>query len=689
MKKLSLLLILLSLAACQDTRSDPPAFRGEVHPDVQTRINLGSLYFNSRDLSCKSPFGAVGTGQPVTLRVYAAKGDLRSAQAVLTLQEMVGNSTMEKYNKYRTLPMARAGQTNGLDIWEVTFQLEEAAVYGYHFELLKSEEDGVVLADNQDELKVPWVKIKGTGGQGRITPLKKYRLPYTLTVYRPDPELPAWTEDMIIYYIFPERFKNGNQKNDPRPGKTLFYGKKSVEFHTNWCDPKPWVPGKSDGYEGDDTEYNNDFYGGDLDGVIQKLDYIRSLGVNVIYLNPIFLAPSSHKYDTADYKKIDPAFGDLATFKKLVAEARKRGMYIILDASLNHSGSDSVYMDRYGKYPGTGAFENEEIRQDSPYYDWYEFNPKAAQADQKYNQWANPTLANLKESDSYKAFAYRNKDSVTRYWLDQGAAGWRMDVTPWVSDTFWREWRAAIRETHPQALTFSEVWFDASKYLVGDMFDATMNYIFRQSVLDFARGKNAETAMAGLEMVRENYPAPAFKRAMNLLSSHDQPRVLWEVGYQEYGQADYDTYRKRLLLAVAFQFTYPGAPAIYYGDEVGMTGGHDPFNRGPYPWPENGCSYGDRSLLDDFQKLAALRRTHPAFQHGSLEVLFTDKNLVVMRRIWQGEELILVFNNARQERLLPDSLLSAGEWQELFTAGTLNVEPGTAVPALGFLLLKK
>jgi glycosidase len=167
-------------------------------------------------------------------------------------------------------------------------------------------------------------------------------------------------------------------------------------------------------------------------------------------MNPVFKAPSNHKYDTADYMQVDPHFGTLATFRKLVAEAAKRGIRLLLDASLNHCGSDSVYMDRYGKYPTLGAFENEKIRKDSPYYTWFEFKQGETNPDKMYEQWANPTLANLAEVDGWKNFAYRNDNSITKYWMRQGAAGWRMDVTPWVSDGFWREWRTHLKRSFPE-----------------------------------------------------------------------------------------------------------------------------------------------------------------------------------------------------------------------------------------------
>lgn len=686
-----MLILMLGLGACNSTAKTEVEVKSlpfKVHSKVETGVDLGSLYYNSRDLSSKSPYGAIVQGKTVTLNFKARKNDLSSVRVILSRQTIVGNSVMEKYKKFKELDMTKSVTTNGQDNWSVEFILKDIGVYGYHFELYKSEDDAIVYADNDKQVKVPWVKIKGTGGFGKVTPLKKYKLPYTLSVYTNDYSQPKWSEDMIIYYIFPERFKNGNKKNDPAPGKTLFYGQKSVEKHDKWSDVLPWVPGKSDANENDDKEYCNDFYGGDLAGVLAKLDYIKTLGVNVIYLNPIFWAPSNHKYDTADYKKIDPAFGDLALFKKLVKEAKKRDIYIILDASLNHSGSDSVYMDRYGKYPGIGAFEDETIRVDSPYYDWYEFNPKATTADQKYNQWANPTLANLKESESYKKFAYKNSDSVSQYWLKQGAGGWRMDVTPWVSDQFWKEWRAAIKKNYPDIMTFSEVWFDASKYLLGDMFDTTMNYIFRQAVLDFAKGANAVRSMDALEMIRENYPAPAFNRAMNLLSSHDQPRVLWEVGYKEYGQEGYDVYRKRMLLAVSFQFSYPGAPTIYYGDEIGLTGGHDPFNRGPYPWAEDGDTYGDASLLQDFQKLASLRRGQDALKKGSLEPQYVDRNVMIFKRQWQDEIIYLVFNNSKKMKNIKNQFIVNGDYIELFSGNKVFIGEDLELEALSFMILK-
>ncbi len=675
-------------------RPDGPwsVYEAGVSSKVETSIDTASIFFNSRDPFFKQPFGAVVQGTPVTLHILTKKDEITKVNVVISTQFILGNSAQEKYRPVDSFPMKKTGVTNGLDLWETKFALKDIAVYGYHFEIYKTSDDKVCLGDNTHKVDVPYVNIKGTGGIGEIVPFSKYIFPYTLTVFTNKYSVPAWSDKMIIYYIFPDRFKNGNKKNDPVIGKTKFYGQKDIEFHTNWNDPLPYRPGTDDGCKFDDNEYCNDFYGGDLEGIIQKLDYLKTLGVNVIYLNPIFFAPSNHKYDTGDYMKIDPMFGDLAVFKKLVAEAKKRGMVIILDVSLNHCGSDSIYMDRYAKYPTFGAFEGEVIQEKSPYYDWFEFVPKASTADQKYQQWANPTLANLKESDSYKKFAFIAPDSVTKYWMAQGAAGWRMDVTPWVSDQFWMEWQKELKKSYPDSITFSEVWFDASKYLIGTMFDSTMNYIFRSSAINFAKGGDALKTVEALEMVRENYPEPVFYRLMNLISGHDLPRAFYEIGYTKYDKKNYEKMKARLELIFVLQFTYPGAPAIYYGDEIGMTGGHDPFNRGPYPWHEDGGTYGNYDFLPFAQKLAKIRTDNPVFSTGKIDMLYCDNHTISYKR-WNDKAFaIVVMNNSKKESSVIEwKNVADGEYTDMLSGKSVSVKTGGTfeVPPVGYAVLMK
>jgi glycosidase len=659
----------------QDERKRPPA------------IDPGWVYFNSRDGYCKTPFGAVPAGATINMRFLAKEGSLQSVALQVVKTTIFGNNQSAAHANYGSFPMEKQGLTNGQDIFEASFALNDPCLYGYYFKLTGAVGETGSYCNNTTAVQVPNVQIRGTGGLGELIASDKAVAYYTLTVYDPGLQMPAWTQDMVIYCIFPDRFKNGNKSNDPVVGVRKFYGAKNIEFHTNWCDPEPYVPG--DGKS--DSEYCNDFYGGDLDGIIQKLDYIRDLGANVIYINPIFQAPSNHKYDTQDYLTIDEGFGTLDTFKNLVAESKKRGLRIILDTSLNHCGSDSIYMDRYGKYHSNGAFENEKINTNSPYAEWFEWNRNARTPDRMYSQWANPTLAKLREVDSYKNFAYRGKNSVMKYWLSLGIAGWRMDVTPWKSDDFWRDWRKELKKDYPDCLTIAETWFDASKYFTGDMYDSTMNYIFRAAALNFARGGSVSSTTEALEMLRENYPKPVFHVLMNLVSSHDVPRALFELGYKKYGATNYIEMRKRLLLCFALQFTYPGAPAIYYGDEVGMTGGADPMNRGPYPWKEDGGNYGDFSLIDSVKKLSRLRRENPALIAGDLRMLPGDKNILAYERMDGKSRIVVAMNNAHEPRTFRADNGRPG-WKILADGAGDSVSTGDngdfIIQPAGYLVLK-
>ena len=262
----------------------------------------------------------------------------------------------------------------------------------------------------------------------------------------------------------------------------------------------------------------------------------------------------------------------------------------------------------------------------SPYASWFTFDTSKAKPDQQFKGWAG--IADLPEIDksspSFRAFAYGDKDSVMLRWLDRGADGWRMDVAPWVPDDFWREWRAAIKAHRPDAITVSEAWFDCSKYLLGDMFDSTMNYIFRNTVQEYALGGDARKLYNNLELLREAYPPQALYALMNLLSSHDQARALHHFGYRDETSdaATVTLAKNRLRLAVFFQMIYPGAPTIYYGDEVGVTGGEDPFNRATYPWADLGGN-PDTALLADFKRFIKMRTDHAVLRRGSIKRRFT------------------------------------------------------------------
>ena len=612
-------------------------------PPVTDPVALSARH-DSRDSTFKTPFGATPARTKVDFALRSKSG-IDAVTLVVEDRNLQGNQELLEYANPRRLRMRR--QDDGeRERWTVSYRFTDTKVYGYYFEIAIGDRR-YVYQNNNDSIY--WTLERGSGGLGKVAVMPEDRAAirrYRQTVYSPDYTVPDWAKDVVYYYIFPERFRNGDAANDPRPGHDTYLDH-GVELHDDWLD-KPWVPGDADGHTGDDDQYNNDFFGGDLAGIIEKLDYLEDLGVNTLYINPIFEAPSNHKYDTGDYLDVDDGFGTNEDFVRLTREAGVRGIRVILDTSLNHTGSDSTYFDRYAKHPGIGAFEDTTIRPDSPWADWYSFHPGETDPDRQYDGWVGvTTLPELRESDSFKDFAFRAPDSVMSTWLDRGAAGWRMDVTPWVSDGFWREWRTYVKAHRPDALTVAETWFDASKYLLGDQFDSTMNYIFRNAVLDYAGGRDADAAYPNIELMREAYPPQAFYALMNLLSTHDAARALYQFGYTGPDTAPdaIAEAKQRLRLAVLFQMTFPGSPTIFYGDEVGLTGGQDPFNRATYPWADEGGKPDD-ALLADFKALIGLRNDQPVLRRGSIGApLHVGRNVIVLDREYRGVWALTAYNN--------------------------------------------
>ncbi|WP_427982241.1 glycoside hydrolase family 13 protein [Agarivorans sp.] len=613
--------------------------------EVTNSIAL-SAHYDSRQLANKTPFGAVPAGDNVDFSFTADSG-IESAELVIESRKLEGNQDILEYTEITRIPMV-ASEAGEQQRWQASYTFENVQVYGYYFVFHVAGESYVLQNNN---LAVYETAERGAGGEATVAYLpedSKAIRRYRHSSYVPDFTIPDWAKDAVYYYIFPERFRNGDTSNDPTPGVDSYHGD-NIEFHSNWIDT-PWVPG-----DGSDEIYSNDFFGGDLAGIIEKLDYIKSLGANTLYINPIFEAPSNHKYDTSDYENIDDNFGSNEDFVRLCAEAEARGIRVILDTSLNHSGDDSVYFDRYGRFDGVGAFENEQVRSDSPFYTWFEFFPEETEIEKQFTGWVGyATLPEIVESEGWKAFAYRNEDSVMNQWLDRGASGWRMDVAPWVTNEFWRDWRTHVKAHDPQALTVAETWFDASKHLLGDMFDSTMNYIFRDAILDYAAGEPANELYHNFELMRENYPPEAFYGLMNLLSTHDASRALYQFGYNSADQdsAVIEQAKQRLKLAVLFQMSFPGAPSIFYGDEVGVTGGEDPYNRAPYPWADQGGNPDDQ-LLADFKALIALRNNNPILRRGSIDApVYVDENCIVLLREYNGAYALTAFNNATEAKTL-------------------------------------
>ena len=650
-----------------------------------------SLAYDSRALADKSPFGAVPAGTEVSFTLGALPG-VSNATLVIERRKLEGNEEVLEYTELARIQLSKSA-AGTQERWSGKFRYPDASVYGYYFDVEINGEH-YLYQNNNDYIY--WTSERGSDGKGlparfpaSTAQIRRFRQ----TVFDPAYQVPSWARDAVYYYIFPERFRNGDRGNDPRPGRD-HYQDKPIEFHANWLD-QPYRPGSGDG---SDAYANNDFFGGDIAGIIEKLDYIAAVGANTLYITPMFRASSNHKYDTADYRHIDPSFGHDEDFSRLTAQAAKRGIRVIPDASLNHTGSDSLYFDRYGKYDTHGAFRNGKIDPASPYADWYSFDATQTDPNRQYQGWTGALdLPQLnKSSASLRNFFYAAPDSVMKIWLDRGAAGWRMDVAPWVPDDFWRNWRVAVKQHRPDALTIAETWFDASKFFLGDTFDSTMNYIFRNTVLDYAAGLPANAVYHNIELMREEYPPQSFYALMNLVSSHDVARSLYYFGYHDAqdSAATIAQAKQRLLLATFFQMTFPGAPAIYYGDEVGMTGGDDPLNRAGYPWQDLGGK-PDLVLLKRFKTLTTLRKNNPVLRHGTLDApLLLDEHLIVFSRIDGNTRALVAMNNATVARTVTITLppgFKPGAYSDLLDHTLFNAHGDTLTftvpPLFGRVLL--
>lgn len=650
---------------------------GEPAPTAQLEtagIDAGALYHDSRDSLYRTPGGAVPFNTTVTLRLRAAAGSLDAA-AVRVYSTRDESQTL--------VPMQIAAATpQGYELWEAQIPAGgKTTVLWYRFIVTRGQQTLYYEDDTRLNDENRTFVAAREGGAGTVY-TDSPDLSFQITVYDPAYYTPAWMRDAIIYQIFPDRFRNGDRSNDPQDGAETFYGELPLVFHATWNEPM--LDGRVDKLPNGGGHWNSDFYGGDLAGITEKLDYLADLGVTAIYLNPIFEARSNHRYDTVDYLKIDPFLGTLEDFETLVSEAEQRGIKLILDGVFNHMSSESPYFDRYDRYPGKqGACESI----DSPYRKWFFFAPPKANQPAPcagdpnplyYQSWFGfDTIPRINNAIiETRRFFFLDEDSVAQTWGRAGIGGWRMDVAPDIDNgrdpqnIYWETFRAVVRRLNPETAIISEEWGDAAEMLQGDEFDSTMNYRLRTAILGFARDTDFTdndtngdrtirvlTARGFDDMVRaieEDYPRPAYLALMNLLGSHDTSRLLFA--------ADNDKQVQRL--AALAQFTLPGAPTVYYGDEIALDAPSqddngvfqdDPYNRAPYPWPdETGDHYPppDEDMLAFYQTLGRLRRDHPALRQGEMHTLLAEEpsDVYVFARLDReaGDAALVALNRGRQ-----------------------------------------
>lgn len=595
------------------------------------------VYHNSYEEYYRQPFGAVPCGRKVILRI-SIMSDAPVEECLLRLWEK------EKLEKILPMQVRRKdGEEKRLlsQVFEVDYAppLEPGIVW--YFFKFKIGNQIYYYGNNKEEL-------------GGVGVLSHQECPsYQITVYKPS-LVPQWFKKGIMYQIFVDRFFNGNSQ-----GSILNPKKKSI-LHGDWQDTPFYIKDE----KGRVVRWT--FFGGNLQGVREKLPYLEELGITVIYFNPIFEAASNHKYDTGDYLKIDPMYGDQETFNLLVREAKGYGISIILDGVFSHTGSDSIYFNRYGSYPSLGAYQSEE----SPYYKWYRL--KECQGEYEC-WWGVDDLPNVDELEpSYRDFIFEGEDSVVKYWAAQGIKGWRLDVADELPDEFVKGFRKSLKEADPQAVLIGEVWEDASRkvsygkrreYFLGDELDSAMNYPLRSILLDFILGKSiARDSVQRIMSLYENYPRENFLAAMNLLGSHDRIRILTLLGEApdegSLTETERENYKlpidvrnkaaQRLNLLALMQMTLPGVPCIYYGDEVGVEGFSDPYNRGTYPWGKE-----DRQILEWYKRLIRLRKEYDLWQEGEFTPFHLGTEVLGFRTIKMSEgkyeEIIVCINRSSTE----------------------------------------
>ena len=533
-------------------------------------------------------------------------------------------------------------------------------------------------------------------------------------------------KNAVIYQIFPDRFYDGDLTNDF--AQTSARGAEDYEYVSDWY-TFPENPEQEDlltkeeykaaGAFYGDGNWSNEIYGGDLKGITEKIDYLKALGVNVIYLNPVFSSISSHRYDTSDYEKIDPILGDLGDFDELVQVAEENDMHVVLDGVFNHVSDDSKYFDRYYKFleAGTdkvGAYpywayvydtmSEQDVSQataedmakkyfadnygitDFSYTEWFAVNndfmtdddgnvtkdtigQRAGKNVYSYEGWwgydSMPVIKSTNGSEyqtgnwADEIIGNDDNTSVTQYWLSEGSNGWRLDVANEVSDETWQHFRKSVKGLDSDAVIIGEIWDDATQYLLGDMYDSVMNYVFRNAVLGYAKGGNASDAMKTLEKIRERYPKEAFYAMMNLVGSHDTARVLSyldgidddrnqkdvDSAFPTYEKTS-DTAKQRQYVVSFLQFTYAGAPTIYYGDEIGMVGADDPDDRRAFTWGQ-----GNKELVNWYSGLAAIRNEYGALRTGDVEpVDCGSENIFAFVRSDEYDRLLVLANNSEKEQ---------------------------------------
>lgn len=623
-------------------------------------MTQANVIYDSRNDFFKTPLGAVKAHTNVRFRILVSK-DLHPVQVRMVMQY----DRHEQPALYEMTGSMEGGPEADTLEYSVSFDIHDTGLYWYHFE---------ILAENG------WQRAGRNADNQAI--LSDSAAQWQQTVYQRAYKEPAWIYGGIYYHIFVDRFHKSGRPRCEQSGK--------ITRH-DWGGQPEWRPQNH-------TVLNNDFFGGDLEGIRQKLSYLSELHVTCLYLSPVFEAYSNHKYDTGDYEIIDPMFGTKEDFEALCCDAAKYNMRVICDGVFAHTGSDSRYFDKYGHYGSSGAYGNP----DSPYRSWYFFHD-----DETYDCWWDfPTLPKLNKNDPGYIHYITGENGIVRKWLRTGASGWRLDVADELPNGFLQKLVAAAKAEKEDSIIVGEVWEDASNkiayeerknYFEGNGLDSVMNYPFRNAIIEYVRYGNSNALSQTVESIVENYPPEVIHCLMNVLGTHDSVRIITALAGKDLGQ---DSPRElqanthlspeewargiRLLkTASLIQMTLPGVPCIYYGDEAGTEGYKDPFNRTCFPWGQE-----HTELLDWYKKITDIRWTHSVYKTGGYRTVAAREGLFAFERFGQREQeasldyapIMTITNCGAQEHHLD----LEGCWTDLLTG---DLYEGTVTLCSGDILL--
>ena len=574
------------------------------------------ILFDSKQPQYKTPFGTLVPEQTCTLNIHVPSS-VRASRVLCILNHEYGATSQE-------VTLEPAMKKGAYDIFRGSFSIANPGLYFYYFR--------VITPDNS-------FRLFKVGDDTNMEAGDMWQLSCVPADFNP----PKWAQGATIYQIFPDRFY--------KSGKCDLTGKlQPYTVHPNWYEEVDWRPTPSG------EVLNNDFFGGNFRGIAEKMDYIASLGTTILYLNPISKSFSSHRYDTGDYKTPDPMLGTMDDFRAMVKTAHDHGIKVILDGVYSHTGSDSLYFNKKGTFPGTGAYQS----QSSPYSSWFTFYhwPNS------YHSWWNfDTLPTVNKMDpEFIKYIITGEDSVIAHWLATGIDGFRLDVADELPDEFLKLLYDRVKEINPKAYVLGEVWEDASnktaygvrrKYFTNAELDSVMNYPFRTAIINFIRGWYSGHALKETVMsIVENYPPQVVACNMNLLGTHDTPRILTalvddfdgsreEKARRRLSRNQFDVARERLFAAAFLQYTLPGSPSLYYGDEACMEGYKDPFNRRTYPWGRE-----DMEFMDHFKRLGKLRKDHEALRLGDIRFFQAGDKHIGFTRSYNGKTLRIYCNRS-------------------------------------------